>query len=518
MALREIKTQILLIDPLLSAVMERRPTLKSIIDSYGERSLYEYSDGFKIGEVPTTEEYQQFVRIAEEETERILGKELAVRLSGRLAQNSAILTANHHGPEWLDITINGDLVFALPDILQQKGGIVPIFAFGDVPLNNLTWPIGIIVGERKIKLFPDSFKQTLVTHAPPLTPQHILKGKQTIEASIGNRELKEAALGVLGLFTDDVFQLPDFSSQATIINYRLWPLLFKEDLKAGIPEMVYIQMETVTARLITEYDLSNPNTLLHQILFNDELRRNILANLNGQYGCWDLNKLTQLIGAYKNREVKNAEELEKGSGTVFFWGVDGKGKRYPLTIIEEDGRIFLYGVTRGGEEGIRIPLEEEKIRKEINKKTIIPSLFTSFLTVAFQRGLRCYGGFMQVDYLTEMKRGLVKSFQETGLYDIAEGIIGIPTENYSTGMMIVLVAEGGKKRPAGTLDIIAGGGLSYNDLVRVGETSIRELNLLGLPNMYRVIYRPEEQRSDLAQIDEPQILEVLKDKLIELSL
>lgn len=516
------------IEQLLDAVMLRRPTLAEVIGQFGQTSLNEYSNGF-VEQPPDSEGYLQFVKTAADLTREILGPETAKKLRQRLEKNAAILTANHHGPEWLPITLHGDLVFGFPDILNQRNGVLPIFAFGDIPLNNLTWPIGIIVGETRFKIHPNSRQQTLVTHTPPLTEEQIEKAIGRIAQSNLPEPLKTAGVNILStiFLSESVLKQPDFPSQSTVINHMLWPQFFNEELHPGLPEMVYLQMETIVSRLLREHDLNNPQSLIHQILFNPTLRDNVLATLNDQYGCWNDSQISELHTAYKDKDSKRAQQLEKGSGTMFFWGVDYKGKRFPLILeTQEEGSAVLKGVTKRGEE-VSMPFTPEAITQALEKGItptskedsrkwwIIPSLFTSFTVIAFARGIKCYGGFMQVDYLTAMRDNLAKALLEKGFNDEAEKVNAVSTKNYSTGMTLVIIQEtDGKIRPANTVDIIAAGGLTREDLQRVSQTTIGELNLLGLPAMYPVIYPPQERDENLAALTLNDVFREIEEKLI----
>jgi hypothetical protein len=502
------------IDGLLAAVMERKPTLAGVVDSYGHLPLIDYTKTFEHPPA-LTEEQQQFIDVATQETARLLGQPTAQKLEKRLVSNTAILTANHHGPDWLDITINGDLVFALPQIVNQSDGVIPVFAFGEVPLNNITWGMGMLVGEERIKIHPDARQQVLVAAAPALTQQDIQKAQGKISQLQSHSSLKQTASMILNkIFMDPrVLGQPDFASQATIVNHELWPFLFEESLKENLPQMVYLQMETIVNNLLADYDLLKPDSLISTIFFDVNLRNRVLANLNGQYACWDEGKITALQNAYRAGNHEEAVQLEKGSGTVFFWGVDGKGKRYPLILTQLGNDIFLKGVTKRGEE-VKIDWNPANIIKAIRDKQIIPSLFTSFTAVALARNFKCYGGFMQTDYLTNIKDGLVQACQETGYLQQADQIVQVPTANYSTGMTVVVVNQDGQRRAAKTVDIIAAGGLGMEDLQRVANASVKNLNLLGLPMIYPVVYREEERDERLRKICADDIYSLLGNNLI----
>lgn len=514
-----VKDNKLVVRELLSAVTLKKPTLNEVLECYGNWKLIDYSNSFYC-EPPGTEEYEQFINVATLECGRLLGWGTAEKLRKRLETNAAILTANHHGPEWLDITINGNLVFALAQILNQENGVVPIFAFGGVPLNNRTWGMGMIIGENKLKLHPDVRQQVLVTHAPALTRQDIINGLAKIESMDLPTSLKNAAWNILAdiFLTDDVLSQPNFSSQSTVINHRLWPWLFSEELRPNIPELTCLQMETIVINLLLNFDLRNESSLMHQIFFDPILREILLKELEGKYGCWDQQQINLLHDAYLQRNDDQAKELEKGSGTTFFWGVDEKGKRYPFVVIEDENRVLLRGVTKRGREVI-IPFKPENIDTELQNKRITPSLFTDF-AVLFERLAKCYGGFMQIDYLTSMKDGLVSALKKADYHPTAEKISNISTNNYSTGMTVILVegSEGEIIRPAGTVDIIAGGGLDLKTLDKIGGNSVKELNLLGLPSMYQVVYRPEERKTELLNITLSVISELLGENLVRIRI
>jgi hypothetical protein len=115
----------------------------------------------------------------------------------------------------------------------------------------------------------------------------------------------------------------------------------------------------------------------------------------------------------------------------------------------------------------------------LRKSTLLPSLFTCFLVLSFARGLVCIGGCFQCEYLPIIQQGVVTALQKTtGYDDIARLVARVPTNCYLDSMLAVMTrTDDGLLIPAGPVEIIAGGGITKDDIEKMLSLTVRETHL-----------------------------------------
>ena len=164
-----------------------------------------------------------------------------------------------------------------------------------------------------------------------------------------------------------------------------------------------------------------------------------------------------------------------------------------------------------------ISFSVESILNGLKQKKILPGLFLTFATIAFARGILCYGGFMQTDYLTNMKEGLLKALKATRREEWADCVDLVKTDNYSNGFeAIIQQYPDGALRSAGAIEIISSGGLSNRDIEKIRGLSILDTTIVGFIERFDMIYKPEE-RVELPEIDFDGCFRELSKKLIVLK-
>jgi hypothetical protein len=220
------------------------------------------------------------------------------------------------------------------------------------------------------------------------------------------------------------------------------------------------------------------------MLFDDNLSSRILKFLNGARGCWDQRKLAGLASSSVSPDRRKV--LISGSGTNYFWGVDAKGRRFPLTLVKSSWEAAkLVGFERNGKlrEYLFTPAD---ICEYLRQKQIFPSLFTSYAVISLARGLGCVGGYFQSDYLPLIQQGLLSALSCTpGYEEYCRPVSLVPTDYYLSGMMCGLVYCGSNRAvPAGPLEIIARGGLQRQYLENLKSLTVGEAHDLGLFNIY----------------------------------
>ena len=491
-------------EPEYGALQSRLPAVCRVLDQDGQISLKEYCRTFKPWPGPAVQSNQDFIQVCAELAGQLMGPDTASRMAAQLQAAPVILTANHLGVDCHPLFIQGNLLFGLASGFDRNlapipGAVVPILSFGTVSLGNQVFSRGLLLSRQitnarstkkqvRLNIFPSDMRRTMVSAAPAFSPAMVRSGLGEADrlhraGVIKDRE-REVLLELLEseYLAPDVLELARYADQASLINSRIWRRLFAEDLRTEAPPLVPLEMEQVVGALL-KLDLKKPNSLLSQCLFDPRLRDSLMQNLEEAYGCWNRARLAEsLTNGFTGRA---REEYLSRSGTSFFWAVNDKGRQVRLALVRRQGTEFLEGLDHEGRSHV-FELTPRRILRALKHRELYPNLFTSFLVVALARGVRCYGGFWQADYLPVMQAGLVKALRDRGHIDRAEKIAQVPTSNYVTGMTFVLADyPDADLTPAGTVEILARGGLSARDLGRLADISVEEANLFGLTEICR---------------------------------
>jgi len=479
----------------LETACEKLPVVRRTIRKYGNFTLRNYID--RIAHPDHTKTYQtrdDLFKIIEKYCLTFTDAWAAKRVVHDLAVNPVVLTANHQGVDFFAQSVQGTLIFALNRLLSPPSPIVPVFAFGNVPLNNLTFPRGMLlyrVNPAQLKkmplkapLFPDRLKRRMVSHTPKFDQAMVLRLKKRLRQMVLKKQvasdLSDIAVALLNKDYCDaaVMRLPDYSQQATVLNSRIWKQLFSNQQPTA--DLIYLEIEKVVSQLLIG-DFANTQSLAYQVMFEEKLRENMLEALNRVTGCWDYETLCRRVDPHFSNEVRT--HSNHNAGTVFFWGIDESGRRIPLALIKANTTtLILRGISDQGK-SFEIPFSCQSLLDGLQQGKLLPSLFTCFLTIAFARGMVCIGGYHQGEYLPRMKQGLVEALCQTkGYQDIARLIDQVTADSYLSGIMAVMTRteNGDGLAPAGPVEMIASGGLTPEDIEKMRTLTVRESHLAGL--------------------------------------
>lgn len=479
----------------LDSVCQSLPVVNQVIGKYGDTLLSEYLQKRILTIKPSYQPRDDLLEVVYRYAAPLLGNAVARRAASDLARYPVVLTANHHGVDYFSQSMQGSLIFSLNTITGAiSATTILIFSFGNIPLNNSTYPRGLLLYHvhptqletlpKRLPLFPDKLKRCMVSVTPAFDQMMVHRAEERFDNMIYDGQISpKLAEPLHEIFREDyceasVITLPTYSQQAVMLNNRIWKRLFSE--LSTVPEMVYLESEKI-ARALLESDLSNPKSLAWSVMFDPILREFILKKLDGVRGCWNLKGLAQRL-RLKNLSEAQREEILDGCGTVFFWGIDPTGRRIPLHLQTEGSHTVLL---RGIDDYNNIwefPYTPEAIISKLQENKLLSSLFTCFLTLSFARGLVCVGGCLQGEYLLEMQRGLVSALQNIPRYqDVALFVAQVPTDHYQDCMLAVMCkADGGYLIPAGPVEIIAGGGITRNNVEQMLSLTVREAHLAGL--------------------------------------
>jgi hypothetical protein len=490
----------------LETACQSLPVVKQTIRQYGDISLSMYIDRFTTSD--NTQTYQSrddLFQIIEQYHLSFSDTGAAKQVIYDLVENPVVLTANHQGADYFAQSVQGTLIFALNRLLSSpQSPTVPVFAFGNVPLNNLTFPRGMLLYRvnqsqlnkmpLKAPLFPDRLKRRMVSHTPKFDQAMVLRLKKRLKQMVLKNLVASDSGNIAAEILDNdycnpaVIRLPDYSQQATVLNNRIWKQLFRN--KKPSADLIYLEIEKIVSQLLVS-DLTDTQSLAYQVMFEKELRKHTLEALNCVTGCWDNATLCRRADPhFTNEDQKHSNH---NAGTVFFWGIDSSGRRIPLALIKTNASTaMLRGISDHGKQ-FEIPFTCQSLLEGLQQRKLLPSLFTCFLTIAFARGIVCIGGYHQGEYLPLMKQGLVAALRQTnGYHDAAHLIEKVPADSYLSGMMAVMTEteNGDGLTPAGPVEIIAGRGITHDEIEQMRALTVREAHIAGLFETVPDIIRP----------------------------
>jgi len=435
---------------------------------------------------------EDFITEVARYTHETLGPDLGEAISEDLREMPQVLTANHHGIDTFAQSTQSNLLFSMRNRANGKPAkTVPVLACGSVPLNNLTYPRGLLVyasvaayengGTCKLPLFPDSYKRKLVSVAGPFTEEMICRARGRAKKLIESDQLERALESTLHMVFDDFSRVGQdysgYSRQATVVNNRFWRRLFPD--RSCRSELVYIELESIVCRLL-EKDLFDKSTICHQLMFDPELRERLIENLDGQRGCWQYEKLLRRCSS--STAVEGLNMADSAQGTMFFWGVDAKGRKIPLCLVKcENGKgNELRGIDDSGQLWT-YPFTPADITRGLQHGGLLPSIFTSYLLISIARGISCIGGYYQADYLPIMRKAVIETLRCKSGETVKTIVTGkLRPDLYLSGMQAIGLEADGQLLPAGPLEIIACGGLDAEQYERIGEITVLQSHIASL--------------------------------------
>ncbi|WP_156948097.1 hypothetical protein [Marinobacterium jannaschii] len=428
-----------LLEHYMGLIREKLPVVDRTLSDYGHLTIDEYLDVITKTPSASYQPSDDFAEAVYDCAAPLLGEETALLVRNELRQSPVVLTANHHGVDYFAQSVQGTMIFSQRKLPSgKKAKTIPVLACGNIPLNNLTYPRGIMAyGQNstvlKIPIFPKRKQAQLVFRMSAINSEDLSRACKYVSRMVADGEVDiETGQAIRRIIlehysNEDVVSLGSYSDQATVVNSRLWDSAFKKDFSS---RLVYIQQEDVVNRLLLK-DLRNPESLASIVIFNKSIRDNVIEDLNGCPGCWNLDQLNDRL---------NGNDTPTGSGgsagSFMFWLLDEKGRRVPLNFHEEAGIAFLHGVSDAG--GFHtVKFDVDTIQGLIENKTLIPTNFLAFLIMSFSRGVNCLGGYYQSYYLTLYKEKLLAVFENSADYsEVVKFLLEVPSDSYLSGMQL----------------------------------------------------------------------------------
>lgn len=501
------QTLLIYIDKLKQVIWKRRPILGNIMKKHGNKTLYEYAREFlDVNPAPGLDERKvEVIQVVKELLSERLGADVAGRVAAQLIKLPLVSTADHHAPIDHPFWVNSNIISALPGVDSPNHDLEFMidFSFASVSANNASgFPRGIMFhGEIngrgnliRLPLLPDKLKMGVVVRMEPITKGDIEKALVELDKRERASEiLPERARGVRDCISkyfdnDDILGCKDFCSQITKVNFKMWGDLFhaaKSDGKAlskNVPDLIYLEIETIAERLLLEKHLNNKDSLIYKFLFGEGV--------------------SSLV--YKLFEkIPGAFSLKTQWGTYMFWATDEKYKRVALML--KNGKL------RSQDNSFVFDWNSEAIVIALRQRKIFPGMMLCYVMISLYYGMKCLGGFSQVNDLTLTKEAWQEYLMEVGNEEEADRVEPVQTKELGGDGMVLVYMEtsDGKIVQATGIDMILDeGNTDFNKYIELSKkVTLAEAMDPMIPEMYEVLYSQKDRDPVLDSIIPEQIFE-----------
>jgi hypothetical protein len=306
-------------------VFERKVFLKNIIEKLGDKSLIDYVPGYCDVEMHplTLSRQNEFLDTFEREVTETLGAEVAARGRTQLKKTFFGSTNDHHGPINAFDAFNAHLVLALSsmnDPVHHPMDAIIVFSCCNVSLNNISFPRGVLFqvdtpqggAMRRLSLLPSNSHACALYGYRAYEPREIEKLQKLLRQHVREGTIPKHVAAKVERVITDVFGAPEcmtrrtYSAQASIIDKKMWELVFEGQPKA--PVMVNVGQERLVSRLLIDHHLQR-DCVMKRFLFDPNYERLIRKHFDGIYGAFS---------------------SADNSGTYMFWGRAANGQRIQM--------------------------------------------------------------------------------------------------------------------------------------------------------------------------------------------
>lgn len=277
----------------------------------------------------------------------------------------------------------------------------------------------------------------------------------------------------------EVFECDSYCEQIGKTNFKLWHKFFAAS-GVQLPNLIFLEQEALVVELLTKYHL-HQDTILNHMLFDP------------RYEPFINDYFEDIFGSFSRKD---------STGTYLFWALP-KGARENLQLWRKGN----YLVSK--DESYKIELHPEVIKDAMARKELIPGLLLNFCTLSFYYGLKCLGGFNQINYLTLMKNNYIKMNADLGNYRSIEICARAQTREMNDGLSVAFMEYGDNKELmlASGLDLILYGDKdSWSAIMEIMKNiTLEEAFNPTLPEIYRITYDKKEWEEDLLSINDKDI-------------
>ncbi len=489
-------------DRLKEQVLVRRPFLREIIQKRGAKNLFDYAKEYIEVNLNPPIQFRQdeFLTAFRSEVAKRLGDEVADSGVEQLKKHYYVSTVDHHGPLCHPFFINGNLLTTTPYFGLSDPALknVIVFACSNVSLNNSSFPRGLLfnalnpktneVVNHKLSFFPAKDRLAPVFNFRAYSKADIEKVKDLVKEKMNNGEVETKEGNKIMEILEQIYLNPqalasdDFSEQITKTNYYLWKEFFKVS-EVIPPDLIYMDIESLVLRLLSDYHLDGDTTITH-MLFDHDYDSIVMEHFNN---------------------IQGAFSTDEKWGTYLFWALP-PGAKYRVQLWKDGD----YLKTDDGTYSVK--LTPEALREAFEKRELIPATMLAYIVLCFYYGVKCLGGFSQVNYLTNMKNAYIKMQVDRGNYRSVEVCARAQTKEMG-GDFTLAFLEGAHKEliPATGLDLMLYGDKNtWPTLVEQSKLITLEQGIYPLlPEFYRILYSEPDRDPDLMSVTAEEIAELI---------
>jgi len=372
-------------------------------------------------------------------------KNFRLNLDGPVVANMV----DHNGILNNPILLSSHFITSASNLFDSKFDILSLNT-GLYPLNNPFYKRGLGYQGETITFISKSKSHQLVYYSPPLEfpdfPQDIKEILQ--EADFGTNEYAW--------------------EQASKMNYKLWPLLFQEELRLSLPKLITLNQDEVVSDLLKDA-ISKKQGFVYDTMFNPEFRKMVKKEFMDTTGAWS----------------------KDGGGSFLFWARDDRNQ---AVAMHQDGD---YLVSSKESFDYKIKIQEEEILEALENKKIYAGMVLLFGAFLFHTGMVPLAGYGSINYLNVMKNRWLNILKDT-YPDEHKGIEKMNINKLVGGPVLTYYRDDKKQiQPAYMLDILMSGGLSKDYLKNIFSMNFNDLLLPAFVDIYNT-YVPQEKRKPIS--------------------
>lgn len=473
-------------------VLEKRPVLKQLLKKKGTKNILEYANQYiDVNLNPTIPKRQiEFLDIINETVEQRFGKKIAQSVVRQLKKYYFISTSDHTGPITHPFFVNSNLLIAASILQHQDPDLqnIVVLSCSRVSVDNSSFPRGLFfhnylnnkLETHRFAFFSSNTRPPLIYTMRPYGREELDQIYGTLDKKLKKKEItQEQYEKIFNIFKEvydspEMLAMPSYTEQISKTNFLLWQKFFSES-NIKMPNLIYLEIEDIVTKLIIKYHL-NQDTIINHILFDPA------------YEPYINNYFENIFGSFSRQD---------DAGTYLFWALP-EGARYNLQLWREGN----YLVSKDG--SYKIELTPEAIKAALLKKELIPGLLLDFMVVSFYYGLKCLGGFNQINYLTLMKNSYIKMNVDLENYRSIEICARAQTKEICDGLTVAYVGYNGEKQMilASGLDLILYQNKdSWKTLMNlINNITLEEALEPLLPEIYKITYDQKEWDEKLTKI------------------
>lgn len=478
---------------LTEAVLSKRPILRELMQKHGQKTLAEYASLFIDVNLnpPIQRRQDELISTIRDDVTNRLGATVGQQVAKQLERYYFVSTSDHHGP-MVDFSFsNANLLAAVSHATHQDPDLayIIVLACSSISFRNISFPRGLVFHAvhngvtdiERMSFFPASARSCPVFNFRPYSRAEIEQVKTNLNKKPYTTLVKEKLVALL----DEVYLDPavlvceTFTDQVTLTNATMWRKFFLPHVQPPA-ELVSLEQETIVTQLLLRYHLDQDTTIYH-ILFDSAYEPLIQQYFDG------------IMGAFSTKEH---------SGSYLFWALP-PGSKYRQQLWKRENNL----VTDDGT--YRVALTPAAIRDALERKEIFPTTLLDFFVLSFYYGLKCLGGFNQINYLTTMKGAYIKMNVDRMNYRSIEVCARAQTKEMSDGYLIAYgqAPDGGVVQANGIDMYIYGDSNTWAVVQEVANTvTINDSLYPAMPEFYRYVYTEQQRDPNLSAITPEQMI------------